>query len=232
MPKVLTNVNLALLSCLKYLKKKKKKEVKAIFVILCFFITSVWKRKDVLQTFDPGNKVFCCHILNRKFDWVLNKETKTKFPQQKCKEGDIFVADSPSKLRKKLCKLHDSLSSSIKATSRWADPSQASISRPPSSSYGCRSCGICDLKSSLLTSFLCFLPPCRGSPGGTLWESFRAGKGCGLNLRAHPSGEDQEWEINPYFLGTMATLIQNIDIMRRIYGRHNYVVLITYNQLL
>ena len=38
-------------------------------------------------------------------------------------------------------------------------------SQPPSSPYSCRSCGTGDLKSSLLTSFLFFLPALCGPPG-------------------------------------------------------------------
>lgn len=90
-----------------------------------------------------------------------------------------------------LCKLvlHDSLSSLIKATSRWADFAHAKISHPPLSPYSCRSYGMGDLKSSLLTSFLFFLPASCGPLGLDLRDHSSIWKGCILKLSLQPSGD-------------------------------------------
>lgn len=90
-----------------------------------------------------------------------------------------------------LCKLvlHDSLSSLIKATSRWADFAHAKTSQPPSSPYSCRSFGTGDFKSSLLTSFLFFLPACWSPLGFDLRGHSSIWKGCILKLSLQPSGD-------------------------------------------
>ena len=151
----------------------------------CYPLYQLCLEKEGCKFF--ASKSSFCHILNRKFNWVLNKRTKAKWLWKTCKEED-----SLSKVCKKLCKPHDSLSSPMKATSRWADSSHANVSQPPSS-YGCRSSGIRDLKSSLLTSFPSFFPPCWGLQGGTLWDHVSIGKGSSFKLRPELGGRCQFW---------------------------------------
>lgn len=107
-----------------------------------------------------------------------------------------------------LCKLvlHDSLSSLIKATSRWADFAHAKPSQPPSSPYSCRSTETGNLKSSLLTSFLFFLPASCSPLGLDLWDHSSIWKGCILKLSLQPSGDMRRTLENLIFLRSVSAV--------------------------
>lgn len=149
-----------------------------------------------VQTLDPSNNVISIFIskfltyLVRILVNCWNSEKKTPWVRMKKGRGNV-VEDSWVYHCPELCKLvlHDSLSSLIKATSRWADFVHAKTSQPPSSPYSCRSTGTGDLKSSLLTSFLFFLPASCSPLGLDLRDHSSIWKGFILRLSLQPSGD-------------------------------------------
>lgn len=134
----------------------------------------------------------CSHILRILVKcWNSEKVKGRNSLRVDVQERGNVVEDSWVYHCSELCKLvlHDSLSSLIKATSRWADFAHAKISHPPLSPYSCRSYGMGDLKSSLLTSFLFFLPASCGPLGLDLRDHSSIWKGCILKLSLQPSGD-------------------------------------------